>query len=132
MLENATKRDFLSANFEMTKELLGTSISTESALFGSTDLGPLPVLPWIPKTTAAVALRLFELDGSITYIQHEKAEPSEDKSAKVHLVSFFSSSSVSSFLCLCLRLFPFFLPYFHVRLSWGTYWCALSIGGFLL
>ncbi|KAJ9136123.1 hypothetical protein P3X46_033231 [Hevea brasiliensis] len=85
VLESAIKRDYLSANFEMTKELLGSATSAQSALYGSTDLGSVPVLPWIPKTTAAVALRLFELDGSVAYIQHEKAELSEDKPVKVYM-----------------------------------------------
>ncbi|KAF2297763.1 hypothetical protein GH714_002611 [Hevea brasiliensis] len=49
VLESAIKRDYLSANFEMTKELLGSATSAQSALYGSTDLGSVPVLPWIPK-----------------------------------------------------------------------------------
>ncbi|XP_057986243.1 homeobox-DDT domain protein RLT1 isoform X4 [Hevea brasiliensis] len=86
VLESAIKRDCLSADFETTKDLLSSSTSAQSALYGSTDLRSVPVLPWIPKTTAAVALRLFELDGSITYIQHEKVEPSEDKPVKVYML----------------------------------------------
>ncbi|WCJ27093.1 Homeobox-DDT domain protein RLT1 [Euphorbia peplus] len=83
VLESAIKRDCLSANFEMTKELLGSSSWSQSALFGSVDLGSVKVLPWIPKTTSAVALRLFDVDASITYIKQEKAEPSEDKPVKL-------------------------------------------------
>ncbi|XP_065878356.1 homeobox-DDT domain protein RLT1 isoform X2 [Euphorbia lathyris] len=86
VLESAVKRDCLSTNFEMTKELLGSSSSLQSALFGSADLGSVTVLPWIPKTTAAVALRLFDLDASVTYIKQEKAEPSEDKPVKLYML----------------------------------------------
>jgi hypothetical protein len=41
----------------------------------------------MPKTIAAVALRLFELDASIIYVKNEKPEPSTDKSVKVYMVS---------------------------------------------
>ncbi|XP_002509429.2 homeobox-DDT domain protein RLT1 isoform X1 [Ricinus communis] len=85
VLESAIKRDCLSANFEMTKEFSGGSILSHSALHSRADLRSVPVLPWIPKTTAAVALRLFDLDASIAYIQREKAEPSEDKPIKLFM-----------------------------------------------
>uniref|UniRef100_A0A2P2M0N7 Homeobox-DDT domain protein RLT1 isoform X3 n=1 Tax=Rhizophora mucronata TaxID=61149 RepID=A0A2P2M0N7_RHIMU len=86
-LENSVKRDFLSSSFEMTKELLGSSASLESALYDSA-VQSVPVLPWIPKTTAATALRLLELDASIIYQPNEKTEPCEDKSMKACVVSF--------------------------------------------
>ncbi|XWS15781.1 hypothetical protein CRYUN_Cryun34aG0031200 [Craigia yunnanensis] len=77
-LEGAIKRDYLSSNFETTKELLGFSLRSES---DSTD----SVLPWIPQTTAAVALRLLELDVSIMYVKQEKVEPSENKEARAYI-----------------------------------------------
>ncbi|XP_010245587.1 PREDICTED: homeobox-DDT domain protein RLT2-like isoform X2 [Nelumbo nucifera] len=81
MLEGAIKRDCLSSNFETTKELLGSSTTSGS----NTDDFPPPesiaVLSWVPLTTAAVALRLMELDASISYMLHQKVEFSKDKEA---------------------------------------------------
>lgn len=69
--ESVVKRDYLSLNFETTEELLGTSGLSERAASGS---GSVPVLAWIPQTTAAVTLRIFELDASILYSPEQKAE----------------------------------------------------------
>ncbi|XWS19639.1 hypothetical protein CRYUN_Cryun31cG0032900 [Craigia yunnanensis] len=77
-LESAIKRDYLSSNFETTKELLGSSLRSESA---STD----SVLPWIPQSAAAVALRLLELDVSIMYVKQEKVELSENNEARAYI-----------------------------------------------
>ncbi|KAI3741695.1 hypothetical protein L1987_59369 [Smallanthus sonchifolius] len=72
-LESVIKWDHMSLEFETTEELLGTSGLSElvASGFGS---GLVPVLPWIPQTTAAVSLRLFELDSSISYSPEQKAE----------------------------------------------------------
>ncbi|XP_031105790.1 homeobox-DDT domain protein RLT2 [Ipomoea triloba] len=67
MLECAIKRDFLLSNYETSNELLG--ISDQPAGFER-----VGVLPWIPHTTAALALRLMELDTSIYYTQQQKEE----------------------------------------------------------
>ncbi|KAK9064263.1 hypothetical protein SSX86_015643 [Deinandra increscens subsp. villosa] len=67
--ESVVKRDYMSLQFETTEELLGTSGLSERVALGS-----VPVLPWIPQTTAAVSLRLFELDGLISYTPEQKAE----------------------------------------------------------
>ncbi|XP_022720447.1 homeobox-DDT domain protein RLT1-like isoform X2 [Durio zibethinus] len=77
-LESAIKRDHLSSNFETTNELLGSILLSER---DSTD----SVLPWIPQTTAAVALRLLELDASLMYVKREKAEPYENKEARAYI-----------------------------------------------
>lgn len=69
--ESVVKRDYLSMDFETTEELLKISLLSEKAALGS---GSVPVLPWIPQTTAAVTLRLFELDGFISYTPEQKAE----------------------------------------------------------
>ncbi|CAN0911076.1 Homeobox-DDT domain protein RLT1 [Linum grandiflorum] len=66
--ESAIKPDFLSPNYETTKELLGTRNE-------KSDLASVRVLPWIPRTMSAVALRLFELDASIVYVKQEKDVP---------------------------------------------------------
>ncbi|KAE8674264.1 DNAJ heat shock family protein [Hibiscus syriacus] len=77
-LESAVKRDYLSSNFKTTKELLGSTLQSESDATDS-------VLPWIPQTTAAVALRLLELDASIMYVKPAKVEPSESKEARAYI-----------------------------------------------
>ncbi|CAH1448498.1 unnamed protein product [Lactuca virosa] len=69
--ESVIKRDHLSLNFETTEEILGTSGVPEKAVSGT---GSVPVLPWVPQTTAAVTLRLLELDASISYTPEQKAE----------------------------------------------------------
>ncbi|EOY28162.1 Homeodomain-like transcriptional regulator, putative isoform 1 [Theobroma cacao] len=77
-LESAIKRDHLLSNFETTKELLGSNLQSESD-------SSVSVLPWIPETTAAVALRLLELDVSIMCVKQEKVEPSENKEARAYI-----------------------------------------------
>ncbi|GLU22947.1 hypothetical protein SLE2022_389830 [Rubroshorea leprosula] len=77
--ESAVKPDYLSSNFETTKELLGLKTLTGS---GYADPQSVPVLPWIPQTTAAVALRLLDLDASITSVKQEKAEPIQSKDSR--------------------------------------------------
>ncbi|KAK9286031.1 hypothetical protein L1049_025234 [Liquidambar formosana] len=62
MLERVIKRDYLSSNFETTNELLGSCNLSGSAANDSCCPDMVPVLPWVPQTTAAVALRLMELD----------------------------------------------------------------------
>ncbi|XP_031487824.1 homeobox-DDT domain protein RLT2-like isoform X2 [Nymphaea colorata] len=78
MLEAAVKRDFLSQSFETAKELLG-SAGHSYAPDGSFVPGSLTVLPWIPRTTAAVALRLLEFDASISYTMHQRLGAQRDK-----------------------------------------------------
>ncbi|XP_020594364.1 homeobox-DDT domain protein RLT2-like, partial [Phalaenopsis equestris] len=73
LLEGAIKREHLSSNFETTNELL-SSAKVSSAAANSTSIsGSVPVLPWIPDTTSAVALRLLELDASISYMPQQKS-----------------------------------------------------------
>ncbi|PKA49656.1 hypothetical protein AXF42_Ash004197 [Apostasia shenzhenica] len=73
LLEVAIKRDCLSSNFETTNELL----SLASAFGGDNSAlvsGSVPVLPWIPDSTSAVALRLLELDAAISYMPQQNLE----------------------------------------------------------
>lgn len=72
-LEGAIKRDYLSADYETAEELMGLCASSRNAACAST-YEPVPQLPWIPQTTAAVALRLLELDASISYDPQQKTE----------------------------------------------------------
>ncbi|KAL3643462.1 hypothetical protein CASFOL_014277 [Castilleja foliolosa] len=79
-LEGAIKRDYLSEDFETTDELLRCDSSRGAAVSEFNHLGgPIPLLPWIPKTTAAVSLRLLELDASIFYTPNQKAESLNEK-----------------------------------------------------
>ncbi|PIN06555.1 Transcription factor PHOX2/ARIX, contains HOX domain [Handroanthus impetiginosus] len=75
--EGTIKRDFLSADFETTEELL---CYCDSSRVAATEFsGSVRHLPWIPKTTTAVALRLLELDASIFYTPKQKAESHDEK-----------------------------------------------------
>nr|GMD93116.1 homeobox-DDT domain protein RLT1 [Ipomoea batatas] len=69
-LEGFVKQDYLSSNFETTKELLRHYASSRAPACQS-----VSQLPWIPLTTAAVALRLFEFDASVSFDPEPKAEP---------------------------------------------------------
>ncbi|XP_027345471.1 homeobox-DDT domain protein RLT1-like isoform X1 [Abrus precatorius] len=77
--ERALKRDFLSSTFSTTVELLGLSTVSEGAANTTTDPEAVAVLPWVPMTTSAVLLKLFEFDASIVYVLHDKSEPCEKK-----------------------------------------------------
>ncbi|KAJ8532126.1 hypothetical protein K7X08_012049 [Anisodus acutangulus] len=70
LLEGAIKREYLISNYETTNELLGA--------VSKSNLDGMEVLPWIPHTTSAVALRLMELDSSICYMQQQKANSLKD------------------------------------------------------
>ncbi|XP_009352854.2 homeobox-DDT domain protein RLT1 [Pyrus x bretschneideri] len=78
LFETAVKKDFLSSHFALTEELLG-SCKQSGVVRDYLDSGSVPVLPWIPLTTAAVALRLHEIDSAITYVKQAKPEPTADK-----------------------------------------------------
>ncbi|XWS54133.1 hypothetical protein CRYUN_Cryun10bG0062400 [Craigia yunnanensis] len=81
LLESSITRDYLSSNFETTSELLSPSNLSGSVADDSSNLEAVPVLPWIPKTTAAVALRLIEFDAAISYTRKQSAETQRDKGA---------------------------------------------------
>jgi hypothetical protein len=70
-LEGFIKRDSVSSSFETTEELLRSSRASRK----ESSSGFVPQLPWIPQTTAAIALRLLELDSSISYALLHKDEP---------------------------------------------------------
>ncbi|XP_065874939.1 homeobox-DDT domain protein RLT2 [Euphorbia lathyris] len=79
LLEGSTKRDYMSSNFETTSELLGSDDLSRSAVYDFSRMQKVPVLPWLPRTTAAVALRVLELDSSIWYTLHQKAESLKER-----------------------------------------------------
>lgn len=66
VLENAIKPDCLCSDFVTTDELLSSEVDLASNT--ATVSEPVAVIPWIPETTAAVALRLLDLDCSIPYM----------------------------------------------------------------
>lgn len=49
------------------------------------------VLPWIPQTTSAVALRLMELDVSIFYTLQQKEDFEKDRGTRQIIVSISCS-----------------------------------------
>ncbi|XP_057431114.1 homeobox-DDT domain protein RLT1-like isoform X3 [Lotus japonicus] len=83
IFERALRRDFLSSNFSTTDELLGSTSISQSSAHATTDPESVAVLPWVPQTTAALSLRLFEFDSSISYVKLEKVEPCEEKDGNV-------------------------------------------------
>ncbi|CAK9144878.1 unnamed protein product [Ilex paraguariensis] len=87
LLEGIIKRDFLFSNYETTNELLDSHNLIGSAANKLFSLETVPVLPWVPQTTAAVALRLMELDASIYYMPDQKAESQNDRGAGDFIVS---------------------------------------------
>lgn len=72
LLENSIERNFLSASYEATCELLSSSNHIEHSADSFSRPGAVSVLAWIPQTTPAVALRLLELDSSIYYTPQQK------------------------------------------------------------
>ena len=101
LLEGAIKKDFLSSNFETTKELLGSCDRTESAANVSLNPEIIAVLPWVPQTSSAVTLRLMELDASISYMLHQKVDSYKDKGAGDFFVSIFILFLVSNAKSYC-------------------------------
>ncbi|XP_044976615.1 homeobox-DDT domain protein RLT2-like isoform X2 [Hordeum vulgare subsp. vulgare] len=74
LLEGAIRRDCLSSDFETSNELLN-NLKTED--IPSQNLSSLPgtsVLPWVPDTTAAITLRMLDLDYAVSYVQNQKKE----------------------------------------------------------
>lgn len=71
VLESAVKRDYLSLNFETSKDLLRLC---KNSVVEFVNREHVTLLPWIPLTISAVSLRLLELDDSIAYIKQEKEE----------------------------------------------------------
>ncbi|KAK7252126.1 hypothetical protein RIF29_35862 [Crotalaria pallida] len=97
LFERALHRDFLSSNFSTTEDLLGSSSMSAHA---SADPESVALLPWVPQTTPAACLRLFEFDASISYILVEKPEPGQEKEAREYMklpsrYSPFKSSRVA-------------------------------------
>ncbi|KAL5571100.1 hypothetical protein UlMin_020697 [Ulmus minor] len=74
LLESAVKRDYLSSNFETTDELLNSSSQRGCAATNSFNLETVMILPWVPLTTAAMALRLMEFDAAIFYVEQQKVD----------------------------------------------------------
>lgn len=89
LLEGAIKRDFLCSSFETTEELLNSTPDLPHDPSAALS-GPVPVLPWIPETTAAVAFRLLDLDASILYALKQKSDFHKEKEAAGIIVCRFS------------------------------------------
>ncbi len=74
ILEGAIRRDFLSSDFETTTELLNLSTQDSASRNTVPRSGSAAVLPWVPDTTAAIALRMLDLDSAVSYMQNQKME----------------------------------------------------------
>uniref|UniRef100_A0A161ZWH5 Homeobox domain-containing protein n=1 Tax=Daucus carota subsp. sativus TaxID=79200 RepID=A0A161ZWH5_DAUCS len=79
LLEGCIKRDFLLSDYETTSELLVSSDSTGPKTHGTSTPEVVPVLPWLPQTTSSVALRLMELDSSISYMLSQKEDSQKEE-----------------------------------------------------
>uniref|UniRef100_A0A7N0U4U5 Homeobox-DDT domain protein RLT1 n=1 Tax=Kalanchoe fedtschenkoi TaxID=63787 RepID=A0A7N0U4U5_KALFE len=88
VLESIIPRDYLSPNFETTNEILGACKASDL----DKGYGSIRLLPWIPKTTAAVALRLMELDTAIYYTQQLKLESEKEEAGNYMLPSKYDDS----------------------------------------
>ncbi|RDX93815.1 Homeobox-DDT domain protein RLT2, partial [Mucuna pruriens] len=97
-LEGAIKREYLDSKYETTGELLGMLSYSGCPTNDSIDVERIPVLPWVPYTSAAVALRLLQLDACIFYTSQQKLESEKDKQIKIgmKLPSKHSSAKNSS------------------------------------
>ena len=87
VLEGAIKREYLASKYETTSELLGSFTSSGCPTNDFVGAERIPVLPWVPCTTAAVALRLMELDACTFYTLQQKMESEKDKRIGIVLVS---------------------------------------------
>lgn len=85
LFESVIKRDFLKSDFTTTDEHLSSCSISGNIIHDPADIGSVLTLPWIPRTSAAVALRLYEVDASIYYIGCEKPEPDQDKEVGEHI-----------------------------------------------
>ncbi|KAF0917404.1 hypothetical protein E2562_017855 [Oryza meyeriana var. granulata] len=78
LLEGAIKRDFLSSDFETTTELLNLNTQDNTSQNHVGLSGSAAVLPWVPATTAAITLRMLDLDSAVSYIQNRKERDGGD------------------------------------------------------
>ncbi|GER43158.1 homeodomain-like transcriptional regulator [Striga asiatica] len=95
LLEDSIKREFLSSNYETTSELLNSSEAFGNCVETLCMLRQVSLLPWIPRTMPAVALRLMELDVSIYYSPDQKATRQKEHHEAAHFSKFpmnYSSS----------------------------------------
>ncbi|KAG6475918.1 hypothetical protein ZIOFF_065148 [Zingiber officinale] len=69
---------FLSSNFKTTAELLSSTGEVDADFFSAYSR-TVPVLPWVSDTSAAVALRLLDLDLSISSKLNQKLEFQKEK-----------------------------------------------------
>lgn len=77
-------RDWLSSSYETTEEMLKNVVSDSPSYQSFENHECTRVLPWIPPTTAAVALRIAVLDAAIAYTHEEKLirEKQKEEEAK--------------------------------------------------
>ncbi|KAI4319771.1 hypothetical protein MLD38_033331 [Melastoma candidum] len=78
LLESAIQRDYLSLTFETTNELLRIPTHPSSSHDILANFEDVPILPWIPKTTAGVALRVLQLDSAIVYSLNQELDDVAD------------------------------------------------------
>lgn len=114
LLEGAVKSDYLSSNFESSRELIGSGdLITDYDADNIPNLEMIAVPPWIPKTTAAVALRIMEFDASICYTLHQNEDFKRERESRNIIVSI-----MGDMLCYFLGLeICFFTTYSYTVIS---------------
>ncbi|KAL2640670.1 hypothetical protein AAZV13_06G245200 [Glycine max] len=96
-LEGAIKREYLDSNYETTFELLGLFSASGCHTKDSIDGERMSVLPWVPYTSAAVALRLLQLDACIFYTSQQKLESEKDKKIGIVMLPSKHASARKSY-----------------------------------
>ncbi|CAN4103280.1 unnamed protein product [Withania somnifera] len=113
-LEGAIKREYLISNYETTNELLGA--------VGNSNLDGMAVLPWVPHTTSAVALRLMELDSALCYTQQQKADSLRDMKSADSITletNCADMKRVAGVICTDGRKYEKLEPHFSVKVGDG-------------
>ncbi|XP_050380666.1 homeobox-DDT domain protein RLT2 isoform X2 [Argentina anserina] len=95
-LESVVKTECLSANFETTGELLDRAEENGCVTRSYSPHDTVAVLPWIPLTTAAVALRLMEFDAAISSMPQQKLDTQKEKETGLFILPARSTDMKSS------------------------------------
>lgn len=121
LLEGAVKSDYLSSNFETSRELIGSGdLLTDYGADNIPNLETIAVPPWIPKTTAAVALRLMEFDASICYTLRQNEDFKRERESRNIIVSMMWD--MLFILCYFLGLeICFFTTYSYTVISYHLF-----------
>ncbi|CAK8577051.1 unnamed protein product [Lathyrus sativus] len=117
-LECATKREYLASEYETTSELLGSVCSSGCHPNDIIRGERIPMLPWVPCTTAAVTLRLMELDACIFYTSQQNLESEKDK--QIGIAMKLPSKSAAAKISYNAGAFESSFQAKHTVENWGA------------